>query len=82
MFWLSKLFEMAKEKSSNDWLPHSAINAVNLDVVVDLSQLLPGLLKLPKLWIPEVPSAGSMLPNFSRVQYYSGGSSEDGLSIP
>lgn len=60
-----KLFGIGKEKSPSDWLPQEGITAVNGNVVVDLSKLIPNLSAPPKIWIPSVPSTGSMLPNFS-----------------
>ena len=73
MCWLSKLFGIGKsnlELSPSDWLPRNAISAVDNNVIIDLSQLLPELSNPPKVWIPSVPeypdpSTGSMLPNFS-----------------
>lgn len=63
--WLGKLFGIGKEKSPNDWLPKEAISAVDNNVVVDLSRLIPGLSSPPKAWIPPIPGTGSMLPNFN-----------------
>ena len=65
MCWLLKLFGIGKEKSPSDWLPREAITAVDANLVVDLSKLIPNLSEPPKVWIPPVPSTGSMLPNFS-----------------
>ena len=65
MCWLLKLFGTEKEQSPSDWLPREAITAIDGNVVVDLSKLIPGLSAPPKVWIPPVPSTGSMLPNFS-----------------
>ena len=67
MCWLSRLLGIGKsplELSPSDWLPIEAIKATDGKVIIDLNKFLTGLSKPPKVWIPPVPSTGSMLPNF------------------
>ena len=63
---MCRLFK-GKEKSPGDWLAKESITWYETAgaVEINLSGLLPGLSKPPKVWIPPIPGTGSMLPNFN-----------------